>query len=90
MARSQESTTSLPDRFPVSKYSRWMDEEGQLLVVTGFYHGGAPGNLATREAVDLLNVHKERMGFVTMPTFISMVQTGQLMPWRAPEERPLF
>lgn len=90
MKKSQESTTSLPDRFPVSKFSRWMDEKGQLMVVTGFYHGGAPGNLATREALDLLNVHAERVGYVTMPTFISLVQTGQLLPWRAPEEQPLF
>ena len=90
MEQSWESTTeSIPvfdaDHFDIHKFSRWANEKGQLLVVTGFYHGNDPrrpfSHHPQRVGLELLTVSEERAEYMDIHRFIYDVINNKIRPW---------
>ena len=78
------------NRFPITKWSRWIDTRGRMLIIAGFYHGIHPENKSgkyfDRIAVDILNVPQERIEYMEMTDFIQFVRNKTIMPWK--DEKP--
>lgn len=74
------------NRFNITKWSRWMDTRGRMLIIAGFYHGQHPdnkhGKYLDRIAVDILNVPEEKVEYMLMADFIQFVRNQKIMPWK--------
>lgn len=73
------------NRFPITKWSRWIDTRGRMLIITGFYHGIHPDNKSgkhfDRIAVDILNVPEEKVEYMEMADFIQFVRNKKIVRW---------
>jgi hypothetical protein len=90
-SETQESAKPVPDkidlnRFPVTKYSRWTDEKGRLMVLTGFEYGKDPTRLHStgwdRTGVELLIVHEEKVKYMDFGRFVHFIIHKKLLPWK--------
>ncbi|MDQ6479827.1 hypothetical protein [Dyadobacter sp. LHD-138] len=71
------------NRYPINKYSRWLDTKGRLLIITGFYHRWDPGSHCfDRIALDVLIVPEEKVEYMEIRDFIQFIRLQKLMPWK--------
>lgn len=79
------------NRFPIYKWSRWVDTKGRMLIITGFYHGFDPENNGSqgfdRIAVDILVVPEEKVEYMEIRDLIQYISLQKLKPWK--EEKPV-
>jgi len=74
------------NRYPIHKWSRWVDSRDRLLIITGFYHGLDPNNKRSqgfdRIAVDVLIVPEEKVEYIEIKDFIHFIRLEKLKPWK--------
>ena len=74
------------NRFDLVRWSRWTDSKGRLLVLAGFYHGKDPTKIYStgfdRIAVDILNVHEEKVEYMDIGRFVHFIIHKKIMPWK--------
>lgn len=77
------------DKFHISKFSRWMDNKGRLLIVTGFWYGKdaakAYSDSFQRIGVDLLLVENKQVEYMHINRFLYFVIHGKIKAWTSPQ-----
>lgn len=74
------------NRFKITRWSRWKDTKGRMLIIAGFYHGKDPDNKLSqgfdRIALDVLIVPEEKVEYMEIRDFIQFIRLQKLMPWK--------